>query len=156
MSLREELELKRAIVPRSHEAVLNIYYTATAIKKAIGDFLRGFGLTDVQFNVLMLLGHHCDANGGLSQGQISRMMLVNKANITSLIDRMEKGQLVKRTAVDDRRFNIIKSTAKGKRLLGKVEPLYKKEAERIMVLLNQSEQKTLINNMEKIRGGING
>ena len=110
--------------------MLNIYYTATAIKKDIGDFLRQFKLTDVQFNVLMLIKHHCDETGGLSQGQISRMMLVNKANITSLIDRMEKGLLVKRTAADDRRFNIIRMTAKGKNLLEKVEPLYGKEVTR--------------------------
>ena len=155
MSLKEELKLKKPIALLSHEALLNIYYTATAIKKDITDFLHQFSLTDVQFNVLMLLEHHCDDSGGLSQAQISRMMLVNKANITSLIDRMEKGQLVKRTAADDRRFNIVKTTAKGKKLLEKVEPLYGKEVTRIMASLNQVEQKKLITNMEKVRNGIN-
>ena len=75
---------------------------------------------------------------------------------TSLIDRMEKGQLVKRTAADDRRFNIIRMTTKSKNLLKKVEPLYAKEVARIMNCLNQAEQKKLIANMEKIRDGING
>ncbi|MCK5565328.1 MAG: MarR family transcriptional regulator [Planctomycetes bacterium] len=155
MSLKEELNLKKPIALLPHEAMLNIYYTATAIRKDITDFLRKFKLTDVQFNVLMLLKHHCDDNGGLSQGQISRMMLVNKANITSLIDRMEKGQLVKRTAADDRRYNIVMTTARGKKLLEKVEPLYGKEVTRIMTCLNQTEQKKLIKNMEKVRNGIN-
>ena len=155
MSLKEELNLKKPIALLPHEAMLNIYYTATAIKKDIGDFLRQFKLTDVQFNVLMLIKHHCDDNNGLSQGQISRMMLVNKANITSLIDRMEKGQLVKRTTADDRRFNIIRMTGKGKNLLEKVEPLYGKEVTRIMACLNKAEQKKLIVNMEKVRNGIN-
>lgn len=155
MGLKEELKLKKPLALPSHEALLNIYYTATAIKKNISDFLRKYGLTDVQFNVLMLIKHQCNTDGGLSQAQISRMMLVNKANITSLIDRMEKAQLVKRTAANDRRFNIIRMTTKSKKLLEKVEPLYAREVTRIMNCLNQAEQKKLITKMEKIRNGIN-
>jgi len=155
MGLKEELELKKPIALPGHEALLNIYYTATAAKKNITDFLKQYGLTDVQFNVLMLIKHECNPDGGLSQAQISRMMLVNKANITSLIDRMEKGQLVKRTAADDRRFNIIRMTTKSKNLLKKVEPLYARQVARIMNCLNQAEQKKLISKMEKIRNGIN-
>ena len=155
MGLKEELQLQKPIALLPHEALLNIYYTATAIKKGITDFLHQFGLTDVQFNVLMLIKHQQDESGGLSQARISQMMLVNKANITSLIDRMEKGSLVKRTAADDRRFNIIKMTTKGKSLLDKVEPLYGKEVTRTMDCLNKAEQKKLISNMEKIRASIN-
>ena len=108
MTLKTELGLKRPIAHMSHEAVLNIYYTATSLKKRATEFFRPFGLTDVQFNVLMLLLHQSGEEGGLSQASISDMMLVNRANITSLIDRMEKADLVNRTAADDRRYNIIK------------------------------------------------
>lgn len=156
MSLKEELKLKKSIALPGHEALLNIYYTATAIKKDITESLRKFGLTDVQFNVLILLEHQSDDTGGLSQARLGEMMLVNKANITSLIDRMEKTGYVKRTAADDRRYNIIKMTAKGKKLLAKVEPIYSKEVARIMACLNKAEQKKLISNMEKVRNGING
>jgi len=63
--------------------------------------------------------------------------------------------LVKRTAADDRRFNIIRMTTKSKNLLKKVEPLYARQVARIMNCLNQAEQKKLISKMEKIRNGIN-
>jgi len=135
----------------SHEAILNIYYTATSLKKRATEFFQPFGLTDVQFNVLMLLLHQSDEEGGLSQARISEMMLVNRANVTSLIDRMEKAEFVKRTAADDRRYNIIKMTSKAKKLLDKVRPLYAKEVQKAMNCLNEAEQKKLIANMEKIR-----
>ena len=97
MSLEAELGLRKPVALLAHEALLNTYYTASCLRKKAGEFLRPFGLTDVQFNL---------------------MMLVNRANITSLIDRMEKAGLVARTSTpSDRRYNIIKLTGRGKKLL---------------------------------------
>ena len=152
MSLQHELGLKKSIARLSHEALLNIYYTTSCIKKRAAEFFRPFGLTDVQFNVMMLLHHQSGSKGGLSQAQLSEMMLVNRANVTSLIDRMEKAGLVVRTAEpDDRRYNIIKLTGRGKKILADVEPLYAKEIKKVMAPLKEPEQKRLVKTMEKIR-----
>ncbi|MCP4259174.1 MAG: MarR family transcriptional regulator [Planctomycetes bacterium] len=155
MSLEIELRLKRPFTLLAHEALLNIYYSASCVKKKAGEFLRPFGLTDVQFNLMMLLKYQSNQNEGLSQAQLSSMMLVNRANITSLIDRMEKVDLVIRTpAPSDRRSNIVKLTSRGQELLGEIEPLYTQEVKRIMAVLKQDEQKTVIEMLEKIRGNI--
>jgi MarR family 2-MHQ and catechol resistance regulon transcriptional repressor len=152
MSLQQELGLKNSIKLLNHEALLNIYYTASQLKKKADEFFRPFELTDVQFNLLMLLEHQSSDDGGLSQAQLSDMMLVNRANITSLIDRMEKSDLVIRTEnADDRRFNIIKLTEKGKKLLSKVEPLYVSQMEKIMSSLQDAQLKQLIDTLETIR-----
>jgi DNA-binding MarR family transcriptional regulator len=157
MSLEHELGLRTAIASLGHEALLNIYFTATCIKKRAAEFLRPFGLTDVQLNVLMLLHHQSGDEGGLSQAQISDMMLVNRANITSLIDRMEKAKLVVRTAAaDDRRYNIIKLTERGKKLFVRVDPLYSKEVKGAMGVLKGTEQKKLVRMLEKVRANITG
>jgi len=82
-------------------------------------------------------------------------MLVNRANITSLIDRMEKADLVIRTpAPADRRSNIVKLTGRGKELLAQIEPLYTREVKRIMAALKLNEQKTVIEMLERIRGNV--
>ena len=155
MSLSQELGLKRAITPLAKEAVLNIYYTASCLKKKADEFFGEFGLSDVQFNVMLLLTHQA-GGGGLSQGQISKMMLVNRANITGLIDRMEKNNLVVRTqAPGDRRSNIVKLTGKSKKLLNKVEPLYLKKIKNTAIL-KESEHKQLIKMLEKIRENLAG
>ena len=136
----------------AHRALLNIYYTASCLKKFADVFFKPFGLTDVQFNVMMLLGYQSGSKGGLSQARLSDMMLVNRANITTLIDRMEKANLVVRTAAaKDRRYNIVKMTAKGKKLFAKVEPLYEKQVKKIMTPLKQNDHTRLAALLGKIR-----
>jgi MarR family 2-MHQ and catechol resistance regulon transcriptional repressor len=136
----------------AHEALLNIYYTASRTRKKAGEFFRLQGLTDVQFNVLSLLKHQSGENGGLTQVELSRMMLVNRANITTLIDRMEKADLVARKPVpDDRRYNIIELTAHGVEMYHKVSGVYKKKITEIMNVLGDEELTNLINTLEKIR-----
>jgi DNA-binding MarR family transcriptional regulator len=155
VSLKEELKLKKGFDIVEHEAVLNVYFTAACLKKRADAFFKSFGLTDVQFNVMMLLVYQAGPEGGLSQAQLSDMMLVNRANITTLIDRMEKAGLVVRTSDSaDRRTNIIKLTAKGKNLYTKAEPYYDQQIRKMMTGLNQSEQKKLISTLEKVRADL--
>jgi DNA-binding MarR family transcriptional regulator len=184
MALKEELGLKTDFASPAHEALLNIYYTASIMKKRADDFFGQFGLTDVQFNLMNLLYYEsgkahstgstsspqassgqahstssprlssgqAGQEGGLSQAQISDMMLVNRANITSLVDRMEKAELVSRTAhANDRRYNIIKLTSKGKNLYTKVEPYYLKQVKEAMAPLDAAELKRLAGMLEKVR-----
>ena len=154
MALKEELGLKRGYDEPAHEALLNIYYTASMMKKRADVFFGQFGLTDVQFNLMALLRYQSPnaPDAGLSQAQISDMMLVNRANITSLVDRMEKAGFVARTShANDRRFNIIKLTAKGNKLFTKVEPLYMKQVHNAMAGLDQSQIKKLASLLEKVR-----
>jgi DNA-binding MarR family transcriptional regulator len=155
MMLEHELGLKKGFTVLEHEAILNIYYTASQIKKQADEFFQQFGLTDVQFNVMMLLHYQSGSYGGLGQAQLSNMMLVNRANITSLIDRMEKAGLVMRTsAANDRRSNIIKMTAKGQKLFAKVEPIYGKLVKNTMAILKPIDQKKLISSLEAVRGAL--
>ena len=155
MALVTELKLKKPIALLPHEALLNIYYTASCLKKKADDFFRPFGLTDVQFNLMMLLKHQSGTGEGLSQAQLSSMMLVNRANITSLVDRMEKANLVERTAAaGDRRYNIIKLTSKGRKLLEEVEGLYAQEVKKIMAVFKEPEQRKFIAMLEKVRSGL--
>lgn len=155
MGLQHELKLKKGFTVAEHEALLNIYFTAAKMKKKADEFFGQFGLTDVQFNVLMLLHHQSGEKEGLSQAELSDMMLVNRANITSLIDRMEKAELVMRTAHEgDRRYNIIKMTAKGKKLYSKVEPLYAAQVMEAMSVLKQTEQQEMMAMLEKVRSKI--
>jgi DNA-binding MarR family transcriptional regulator len=152
MALKEELGLKKDFASPAHETLLSIYYTASMMKKRADDFFGQFGLTDVQFNLMNLLYYESGKEGGLSQAQISDMMLVNRANITSLVDRMEKTELVTRTAhATDRRYNIIKLTSKGKNLYTKVEPHYLEQVQSAMASLDAAELKKITGMLEKVR-----
>jgi DNA-binding MarR family transcriptional regulator len=152
MALKEELGLKKEFISTAHEALLNIYYTASLMKKRADEFFGQYGITDVQFNLMNLLYYESGKEGGLSQAQISDMMLVNRANITSLVDRMEKAELVTRNShSNDRRYNIIKLTAKGKNLYTKVEPHYFEKVQAAMASLEVAELKKIAAMLEKVR-----
>ncbi len=155
MALQQELGLKKQIAFTQHEALLNVYYTASCVKKKADQFFAPFSLTDVQFNLMMLVKYQSGKQGGLSQARLSTMMLVNRANITSLVDRMEKAGLVERTdSPTDRRYNIVKLTTKGRKLLDEVEPNYGKEIRRVMAALKDGEQKKLIAMLERVRANL--
>ena len=154
MGLKEELKLNKPFAFPEHEAFLNIYYTGALIRKWGTDFLGRFGLTDVQFNLMMILKHQGEKED-LSQARLSEMMLVNRANITGLVDRLEKAGLVKRVGdPKDRRTNLIILTGKGRQLINKVDPLYGRELHRIMKVLSAAEVKQLIRSCEKIRANL--
>jgi DNA-binding MarR family transcriptional regulator len=150
MGLKEELKLSKDFFSLEHEALLNIYYTSVCIKKRASEYFSAFGLTDVQFNLMMMLKHHGGADG-LSQARLSEMMMVNRANVTGLIDRLEKAGMVKRTAAEDRRYNMIQLTTKGTKLLEKADPAYGDEVNRVLGGLSETDMKRLIKSCEKIR-----
>ncbi len=152
MELQSELGLVKGFHSSAHEALLGIYYTAAQLKKRADAFFSQHDLTDVQFNVLMLVQFQ-GGEDGLTQVQLARMMLVNRANITALIDRMERQDLVRRVADPaDRRHNLIKTTARAGALLAQAYEPYKEEVRAVMRVLDEEEVRALIGALERIRG----
>ena len=155
MGLKEELGLREGFKIIPHEALLNIYFTASVLKKEADRFFRRFGITDVQFNLLMLLAYQGGSGEGLTQMELSRMMLVNRANMTSLIDRMEKADLVERTHVQgDRRCYHIRLTPSGKKMLEEVEKSYHQKVRDIMAPLKKEELRSLMVLLQRIRSNV--
>ena len=155
MKLEKELGLKAGIKITEHEALLNIYYTGDLLKKRAREFFSRYGITDVQFNLMELLYYQADEKTGLTQAELSRMLLVNRSNVTSLIDRMEKAKLVIRVDVPgDRRYNAIKLTDRGRNVIEDVEGKYMEEVRTVTGILGKSEMDALIRTLELIRQNI--
>ncbi|GMV95316.1 MAG: hypothetical protein AMXMBFR82_50940 [Candidatus Hydrogenedentota bacterium] len=155
MTLKNELGLRADFKNRDHETLLNIYFTASKAKKRADEFFRGHGITDVQFNVMMLLKNQSGERGGLTQIELSEMMLVNRANITTLIDRMEKAGFVVRVPdPDDRRYNIVKLTRAGIARHAQVAARYMEQVGDIMGALIKQERQTLVDLLTRLRGRI--
>lgn len=150
MKLQQELKLKQPLASVNHEALLSLVRTSSLMQKLSDRFFSQFGLTDVQFNILMILSEH--RRDGLSQQELSEHLIVTKSNVVGLIDRLERGGYVRREAhPSDRRFNQIVLTPKGEKLESKVEKSYFREVDKMMNSLTASEKRTLIQAMERIR-----
>jgi MarR family transcriptional regulator, 2-MHQ and catechol-resistance regulon repressor len=77
------------------------------------------GLTSSQFGVLEAL-HHL---GPLHQRQIGRKILKSSGNITTIIDNLERRDLVRRCRQEkDRRFILVELTERGRELIAALFP----------------------------------
>jgi DNA-binding MarR family transcriptional regulator len=150
MKLEKELKLKQPLASLNHEALLSLVRTSTLMQKLSNRFFSKFDLTDVQFNILMILKEY--GNEGLSQQELSEHLVVGKSNVVGLVDRLERAGYVKRTShPSDRRYNQIVLAPKGAQLERRVEQSYFREVDRMMNVLTSAEKKVLIHEMEKIR-----
>jgi DNA-binding MarR family transcriptional regulator len=150
MSLHKELKLKQPLASVNHEALLSLVRTSALMQKLSDRFFSQFGLTDVQFNILMILKEHGSA--GLSQQELSEHLIVTKSNVVGLIDRLERSGYVKRMShPSDRRFNQIVLTPKGGKLELKIEESYFAEVDKMMNALSTPQKRVLIQAMETIR-----
>lgn len=96
--------------------------TADGFLRESHRLFRPLGLTGAQYNLLNVLA---ESEGGLSQRAISDRLVVDRSNVTGLIDRMEKAGWVKRTDdPEDRRVYRVILTPAGRKLWEKVTPRY--------------------------------
>lgn len=150
MKLQRELKLKQPLASVNHEALLSLVRTSALMQKLSDRFFSEFGLTDVQFNILMILKEH--GSSGLSQQELSEHLIVTKSNVVGLIDRLERSGYVKRMShPSDRRFNQIVLTPEGGKLELKIEKLYFAEVDKMMNALTISQKKAVIQATERIR-----
>ena len=98
------------------------------------------GLTPSQFGVLETLYHL----GPMNQSDICAKLLLSGANITFVVDNLEKDGLVARRRDDaDRRVTIVSLTGQGRDLIGSLFPGHVAAIVDAMNALSSEEQETL-------------
>lgn len=97
-------------------------------------------LTMSQFAVLEALLHL----GSMSQGDICGKLLLSGSNITTVIDNLEKRDLVRRERRrDDRRVVDVSLTAKGRQLIETLFPAHARRITNLLSALSSKEQDQL-------------
>ncbi|NJD22469.1 MAG: MarR family transcriptional regulator [Melioribacter sp.] len=103
-------------------------------------------LTSPQFGVLEILYN----SGSLSLKKISDEMMVTGANITCVVDNLEKEGFVKRThSKEDRRVILADLTDSGRHKIESILPEYYKNISAMVSSLSENEQMTVINLLDK-------
>ena len=104
-------------------------------------------LTAPQFNVLEVLSRR----GPIPLKRISEELMVTGANITCVVDNLEKEDLVKRVhSKEDRRVINAELTDKGREKIDGIMPDYAKHMAEITSVLSDDEQKALSDLLEKL------
>jgi DNA-binding MarR family transcriptional regulator len=120
MDLKDRIK-QRNFSNLGQEAVLNIIAASSVLRDKKNTILHDHGLSFQQYNILRIL------KGGPKEGfprcEIYDRMVEKAPDITRLIDRMEKAQLVVRIrSENDRRRSIAQITQKGIKKLEELKP----------------------------------
>ena len=106
-----------------HELTAAVMATADVFLRESQRLFRPNGLTAAQYNVLNILAATPD---GISQRELGDRLVVDRSNVTGLLDRLEKIGWVRRTDDPaDRRVYRVVLTPAGRALWGKIAPLYR-------------------------------
>ena len=88
---------------------------------------------------------------------LGRRLVVTRASITSVLDKLEAKGLVRRVEVPgNRRTNHVELTDKGKALIDDVEPKYRAVIHEVMSALDEPQVKQLMRSLESIRARVHG
>src|SRR5688572_1494739 len=119
-TLRDELKMTKPFRSVEEEAILSIARTAALLEHAGSEYLKPFGLTITQYNVLRIL--RGAGESGLCRNEIGQRLVTPVPDVTRLLDRIEGlGLLVRHRGTDDRRFVTTRITEKGLKLLEKID-----------------------------------
>jgi len=123
------------------------------LQKTSNEFFRGRGLTQAQFNTLMVLMYTRPM--GCRQNELCELLLVKPANVTGLVGRLhERGLVIRKVDSSDERARLVSISAKGRKLIRKVEPDYYGEIDKVMSVLGNPEVKGLSDSVAKIQASI--
>lgn len=138
ISLEELLYTRPAhLIRRAHQISWAIFL----------DECSEFSLTPVQYAALCSIA----ANSGIDATRISNAIAFDRSTIGSVLDRLEKRNLIERRASpNDRRQKLIFLTDDGHKLLNDCKEAVDRVQNRIVAVLNKEERETFLKLMTRI------
>jgi DNA-binding MarR family transcriptional regulator len=137
----------RSDLSTDEKVLMAIVRAAEMFKRAHSGIFRNSGLSFPQYNILRVL--EASRNGQNKISDVSRIMVVPVANMTSIAKRLEKdGFIVRDSDPRDERVTILKITPKGKRTLRNVE---KEKDARLELLLKGFSKKEKLDLLNKVK-----
>lgn len=131
-----------------HQATLQLLRTAEILWHASRHVFAHWNISPSQFNILNLLR---DYPHGCSQVDLSRALIVNRSNVTGLVDRLEaRGLLQRLETPGDRRAYRVVLTESGRHLVQEMLPAYHRGAEEIWNQLPLKRVQQLTEDLQSI------
>ena len=128
-----------------------LYLTTQAMTLHAEKVLRPYGLTVEQFILLKNISE----NDALSQNQLCEIVEKSAANVTRILDRLEKKDFVKRKQNPaDRRSTILVLTNRGKEMVEEVRSSFESFSEYLTQGISTQDQNLLMQLLYKIRGNL--
>ena len=137
----------------SGQTIINILKTKRIMRMVYDRLFEKYNISEPKFFVILLLSIH-EADG-MPLIELGKNMMVSRANMTTLIDRMIKENLVeKRKNADDKRSIKAHLTPKGRQLFDEIKELHMEFSQRMTKALTEEERATLNNILKKLQEDI--
>ncbi|WP_209846864.1 MarR family winged helix-turn-helix transcriptional regulator [Paenibacillus sediminis] len=109
--------------------------------------IHSYNLNPTEFGVLDLLYH----KGDQPLQKIGEKVLISSGNITYVVDKLQKKNLVQRRACEeDRRVIYAELTEQGRKFFEEIFPQHELAIQRAVSALNEEEKKTAIELLKKL------
>lgn len=129
----------------------NIRDIYRAALKRLNAKLRKERITFSQYSVLLALSR----KGPMQMNKLGEHMLVAPANVTGLVDRMEKkGYVRRRKDEKDRRLYVIEATEKGSRIFKDISRRFRQYAGGLGATLTREERESTLAALRKVRAEV--
>ncbi|MEI7998205.1 MAG: MarR family transcriptional regulator [Candidatus Omnitrophota bacterium] len=126
----------------SVEVFMSLVYTYHRIEDNVEGLFNQHGLSRAGFNALMIVSR--SHSQGCKQQEISKFLLVSRANVSGLIEGLINQGLVVRTEhPSDRRAFIIRTSKKANILLKRLLPKYYKLIRGLLLTLDAAQKSHL-------------
>jgi DNA-binding MarR family transcriptional regulator len=131
------------------KAVINLIFTSNWIGNLQQQYLKPFGITSQQFNILRILkGQHPKS---ISASAIKMRMMDKNSDVSRLLDRLEAKELIERKICpSDKRAADVVITEKGLDLLTQIDR--EQKAFDTVLALTEDEAQQLSDLLDKCRG----
>jgi MarR family transcriptional regulator, 2-MHQ and catechol-resistance regulon repressor len=133
----------------------NFAETYRTVYSYVNSDLRQYGLTPPQYLVMRSIG--TAESGKLTMSEIGKQMVVTYANVTTIVDNLEKrGYVIRVRDSVDRRCIMVELTAPGLRLFDKIHTSHVRVIEKLMSVLSQQELAKLMEYTAKLKKKVVG
>ena len=141
----------RRAVGLEERVYLDLLRTSETLSRGISEVLESESLSPTQYNVLRILR---GAPDGLACGEIGNRMITRDPDITRLLDRLEKRDLISRWRLtEDRRVVVAHILTEGLRLLARLDGPVEETHRRQLGHLGRDRLETLAALLEACRRG---
>ena len=149
-AIQDRNERARPSPSLAEEAFLSVLRTTDQLQWRVGEFLKPYGLSPTQYNVLRIL--RGAGSPGLASSDVGCRMINRDPDITRLIDRLEQRGLVERRREQkDRRVITVNISPAGLKLLKSLDGPIEEFHRNLLGNLGDAQLRSLIRLLDRAR-----
>jgi MarR family transcriptional regulator, organic hydroperoxide resistance regulator len=148
-SVGEEIHQTKPFATVEEELLVSLLRTTDVLHERFEQIIRPFNISMTQYNVLRIL--RGAEPSGRTCGEIGERMIAREPDVTRLLERMEKADLIKRTRDSaDRRVVVTRITSCGLKLLDEMEPKLR-EIDGLLKPMGERKIETTLKLLDEVR-----